>query len=69
MQTTQTAVAATTTDPFALLLSEHDEQRGLLAQLEGLTVTDAHRVKPLVHQLVAAEHAHTFAEAEALHPA
>ena len=31
-------------------------------------VTEAHLITGLVHQLVAAEHAHTFAETEALQP-
>jgi hypothetical protein len=33
------AVPNATQDPFALLTSEHDEQRGLLSQLEALTVS------------------------------
>ena len=37
-------------------------------QLEALTVTDANLIAPLVNQLVAAEHVHTYAEAEALLP-
>ena len=32
------AAPIATQDPFALLMSEHDEQRGLLSQLEALTV-------------------------------
>ena len=32
-----------TQDPFALLMSEHDEQRGLLSQLEALTVSAQRR--------------------------
>ena len=31
-------------------------------------MTEAHLISGLVHQLVAAEHSHTFAESEALHP-
>ena len=37
------AVPNATQDPFALLTSEHDEQRGLLSQLEALTVSAQRR--------------------------
>lgn len=54
---------ANTPDIFVQLSSDHNEQRGLLTQLEALAVTEAHLIQGLLHQLAEAESSHTFAEA------
>jgi len=61
--------SSTCTDPFALLIADHNEQRSLTSQLSSFSATESHLILPIMHQLVRAEHSHTIAENAVLPPA